>query len=332
VSAPPKHRSLGMNSKRPDQYPPRSNKEYADFLTELALRYPHVKAWQIWNEPNLRAFWQPKDDPAAYYELVKTTVKKLRAAAPGRTLVLGGMAYWSTMFKRGGLMLEELQKLGAFKLVDAIAYHPYLRTPYGDISSRHPYNFITTGLWLNDASRKLGARAIWATEWGWGSYQNKKEHDEVVSEEQQAEYTLQRLVLMMAMGFDKVFYFNISDLPDYVAPPHRDSGLLYKDGRPKPVYKALARFIKLLPGTLQPIKSPQVISKTVKRVWGFAWTTGDGRKVWIAWADQPGQVQIKAVRSVLVHALVSGTNKTINASNGSVRVQLGPAPILVELQ
>lgn len=45
---------------------------------------------------------------------------------------MAGMAYYSQMPVRGGLMLEELVKKGSLNLKTIVAYHPYSQQPEGD--------------------------------------------------------------------------------------------------------------------------------------------------------------------------------------------------------
>jgi polysaccharide biosynthesis protein PslG len=331
VIGPPKHQSKGADMDRPDQYPPADNSVYGKLLVELANRYPQVTAWQIWNEPNLRMFWQPESQPDAYNALVSSAAVMMQQSIPNRIRVLGGMAYWSVMVEQNKLMFEALSKLHTFELVDAVAYHPYMKTPYGDPDSNDPYNFITRGLWLNDALRKLGAKQIWVTEWGWGSYKTNKLHDEMITEPDQAEYTLKRLALMMAMGFDKSFYFNIADLPEYVELPLRDSGLIRLDATPKPSYMALARFLKLTNGNLNPIAAPSM-EGSPSGLWQFNWQKDNGKKLWIVWADTPINVALTNVSgAVRINDLVPGTVSNVNPVNGKVVIPVSGSPMIVEL-
>ncbi|VEB44153.1 Beta-xylosidase [Chromobacterium violaceum] len=65
-----------------DQFPPRSPQVFASRMALLAKRYPAVSAWQVWNEPNLPAYWRPLPSPDGYGKLLQATVPALRQAAP----------------------------------------------------------------------------------------------------------------------------------------------------------------------------------------------------------------------------------------------------------
>jgi len=102
--------STSPDGRHIDQWPPKDFDAFARRMVLLAKRYPFVRYWQIWNEPNIPSFWRPRADPQAYARLVDTVVRAFRAAGlDDRELVLGGMAYYSQMPNHGNaLMLEAL--------------------------------------------------------------------------------------------------------------------------------------------------------------------------------------------------------------------------------
>ena len=126
-----------------------------------------MNAWQVWNEPNLPSFWQPAESPEGYGDLLRTSVRVLRQDAPQRTIVMAGMAYYSQMPVKGGLMLEALGRTGALGLGAIAAYHPYSLQPEGDDPKAN--DFILRAQLINRLLRAAKVPGIWATEWGWSS-------------------------------------------------------------------------------------------------------------------------------------------------------------------
>src|SRR3954454_14648058 len=57
---------------------------FAEWAAQMVQRYRTfpISAWQVWNEPNIPAFWSPKPDPAAYARLLQTTGAAIRKADP----------------------------------------------------------------------------------------------------------------------------------------------------------------------------------------------------------------------------------------------------------
>jgi hypothetical protein len=50
-----------------------------------------IRAWQVWNEPNLPFFWPDGPDPAGYAALLKAAAAGIRAADPGAEIVAAGL-------------------------------------------------------------------------------------------------------------------------------------------------------------------------------------------------------------------------------------------------
>ena len=64
---------------------------YAEFCGTLAARYTgRVQAIEVWNEPNLVAFWSPAPSAASYATLLKKATAAIRASAAAMTVVAGG--------------------------------------------------------------------------------------------------------------------------------------------------------------------------------------------------------------------------------------------------
>jgi beta-xylosidase len=114
-----------------DKYPPKDPIVYAQRMQALAKRYPNVDVWQVWNEPNIPAFWQPRIDPEGYGRLLQPAVAALRQVVPDKPIAMAGMAYYSQMAGREGLMLDAMCRLGAYKLDLIACYHPYTAEPEG---------------------------------------------------------------------------------------------------------------------------------------------------------------------------------------------------------
>jgi hypothetical protein len=121
---------------------PRSPAPYADYLRLLVLRYgPHgsfwrqhrglpkvpIRMWQIWNEPNILAFW-PAPLVPNYVNLLRAAHAAIKQADPGAKVVLAGMPdyVWTE--------LADLYRAGARGLFDVVAVHPYTKLPRGVIT------------------------------------------------------------------------------------------------------------------------------------------------------------------------------------------------------
>jgi hypothetical protein len=177
VMDPPAWRSTAPATGRlRAMYPPRDPAELAAFASALARRYgpggsfwsahpqltpAPIRSWQIWNEPNIQAFWATGPDPAAYVRLLDAVATAIRAADPGAEIVAGGLPYAGN-----GLTPPEfiaaMYAAGARGTFDTIAIHPYAADVAGvmEILRR-------TRLQLDDLGDP--ERPIRATEFGWAT-------------------------------------------------------------------------------------------------------------------------------------------------------------------
>jgi polysaccharide biosynthesis protein PslG len=148
--------------------PPRDAADYAAFLTALVGRYgprgtlwsehPELKArpiraWQLWNEPNLRGFWSQQPFAKRYVELLEAARAALRSADPGARAILAGLP-------NGWAALRRIYRAGGRRFFDAAAIHPYTARPF-----RVP-RFV---LEARKVMHRFGDRRkpVWVTEMSW---------------------------------------------------------------------------------------------------------------------------------------------------------------------
>ena len=130
--------------------PPARVEDFAAMAEEVAARYgdggtfweqrPDLGAqpvtdFEIWNEPNLAAYWCPGPDPAAYAELTVATARGVRAADPGAQIVLGGLSTVADDTVEDGATTR--RRPGSF-LADAVAAEPALAQEI-DVAGLHSY-------------------------------------------------------------------------------------------------------------------------------------------------------------------------------------------------
>lgn len=117
--------------------PPRDPADYAAFLSALVGRYgpagslwsehpelaPRpIRAWQLWNEPNLRGYWSQQPFAERYVALLKAARAALKAADPGAKAILAGLP-------NGWAALRQIYRAGGRRAFDAAAIHPYTARP-----------------------------------------------------------------------------------------------------------------------------------------------------------------------------------------------------------
>ena len=128
--------------------PPKTSTDrarFGDFATAAVRRYgPNgtfwqtcgcpkraIKAWEVWNEPNLAPFWD-LPNPAEYGALLNSTRSALRRADPTARVIFGGLAYPSstsaTRLEPNAFLRDTISAVGANRF-DALALHNYRPDP-----------------------------------------------------------------------------------------------------------------------------------------------------------------------------------------------------------
>jgi hypothetical protein len=159
--------------------PPRDPADFANFLTALVGRYgpagslwaehPEItprpiRAWQLWNEPNLRGYWSEQPFAEGYVALLKAGRAALKAADPGSRAVLAGLP-------NGWEPLRLIYRAGGRSAFDIAAIHPYTARP-----DRVP-RFLREA---RRVMRRFGDRRkpLWVTELSWPASQGRM-HDPI---------------------------------------------------------------------------------------------------------------------------------------------------------
>jgi polysaccharide biosynthesis protein PslG len=233
------------NNNRGVMAPPNNPQDYADFARWAAGYFKgRVSAWEIWNEPNLDYFWTGAD-PVKYAQLVRTAYPAYKAGDPSALVVAGSTSQNDTDW------LRRMYDAGAGGYFDVLSTHPY----QGPIDAK-PEIVDDGNFWIMDhvgavkqlmAARGDGAKAIWATEFGWSSHANngtEASWDRGVSEAVQADYLVRAINWFAARHpyVTNMFWYN--ERNKATGDVHQDNfGLLRRDLSEKPAYAALKNFL-----------------------------------------------------------------------------------------
>ena len=98
----------------------------AAFARFAAATVAHFKGrgvlWEIYNEPNNKAYWKPEPDGTLYAALAVETAKAIKAVAPDEVLCGPGLAGIDRPF------LQKAIDNGLLDVIDAVTVHPYRQT------------------------------------------------------------------------------------------------------------------------------------------------------------------------------------------------------------
>src|SRR5829696_8773829 len=154
---------------------------FATFAGAAARRYdgaflglPRVRYWQIWNEPNLPAYFSIRDTTVLYRAILNAAYRSIHGAVADNTVVAGGLS----PFAAGGLAPFDFMRelLRARSYFDVWSHHPYTEggpshqatlsnnASIGDLAEMHRV--------LERARRahrilSRGAPRFWVTEFSW---------------------------------------------------------------------------------------------------------------------------------------------------------------------
>lgn len=160
------------NGGRPFSWAPTGTRSFADFVHAAATRYPWVRKWTIWNEPN-QARWLRPTSPEVYVErLLNPAYAELHAAIRG-VRVAGGVS--APRASAGGVSpvawIRALAAAGA--RLDAYAHHPYPLRPkvegpwLGGCSHCSTITMADLERLIREVRRSFGPTRIWLTEYAY---------------------------------------------------------------------------------------------------------------------------------------------------------------------
>src|SRR6476469_4741653 len=207
---------------------PLAAQDLGDFAYAVALRYPQVRLYYDWNEPNTRMFAVP-NTVEAYEPMPRPVYAPVHAANPAAKVVAGNLARYRDAGRDPTAWAARLRADGV--PMDYFGIHPYplRRAP---LAVRDPLNRID--LLDVPALARLAGVPVIVSEFGWSSDDAGAEH--------QAEWTAEAIELARCTpglaGF--VFWgFHDHPVPLGVTPdPWVRFGWLDAAGQPKPVYLA----------------------------------------------------------------------------------------------
>lgn len=207
--------------------------QFADFVGHVVARYhKQIHCWEIWNEPNIPAFWKPHSDAAAYTELLKAAYLAAHKADP-HCIIVGAAANETDIN-----WLEAIAEHGGLSYMDAVSIHPY------SMSDGPEQMYLAQQ--LQNVRRFLAAHGrpnlpIWITEMGWTS-----SIENLQSMRHAAIYLVQSYTIAAAEGVQHLFWFSEQDWTE--GGKLQGWGLLSPDMHPKLTFDAYRQIASFLDG------------------------------------------------------------------------------------
>ena len=226
------------NGGRSPNWAPSSKWTFAGFARRAAQRYPFVRNWLIWNEPNQRRWLRPTSARVYVQRLLNPAYdaihRQLRGAQVGGGVTAPRGAY------RGISPVAWMRSMDAARArLDAYAHNPYplhpTDTPFaGGCGHCETITMAKLERLLREVSRAFGDTRIWLTEYGYQT--NPPDRVLGVSKERQARHVGEAaLRAYAAPRVDMLIHYLYRDEPEIA---RWQSGLLTASGAPKPALRA----------------------------------------------------------------------------------------------
>jgi hypothetical protein len=226
------------NGGRPPNFAPTRPRSFRAFARAAATRYPWIRYWLIWNEPN-KPLWLRPTRARIYvehllnpgYEAIHAVLRHARVGG-GVTAPRGGLG--------GVAPVQWIRGMAAAHAkLDAYAHHPYPLRPNETPSSGGCRNcpsitLATLPKLLILVRRAFGPTPVWLTEYGYQT--NPPDVFLGVSPRRQA--TLLSLAAMRAWRLARVTMLIQYLYRDEPVLSRFQTGLVYADGRWKPSLQA----------------------------------------------------------------------------------------------
>ncbi|BCX05598.1 MAG: hypothetical protein KatS3mg053_3536 [Candidatus Roseilinea sp.] len=290
------------------------NNYWGQFVYQVVTRYrDHVRAWEVWNEPNLDEFWPAS--PQLYARLLQVAYQAAKAADPATTVVLGGIfrgvnIQWiDALFKA----VRDLPDAAANAFYhDAIGFHLY---DGGHCSPFDELAYLRNFFW----QPRVGDKPIWITESGIRVWDTPR-GDGYALPGELASFYLTNLAYALANGAQRYYYFRAIDpFPDDPQP----WGLLRNDGQARPSLAALRVAAQHLPAQIE-LAVPAMLNGAAVRAATFYHPQGRTTVVWnIGGAPQRVSLPAGVAQATLVAQ--DGDAQALDATDGRFTLDLAPA-------
>lgn len=236
------------------------------FAQAAAARYAPqgVHVWEVWNEPNVVAFWKPTPNPQAYTALLQATAAAIRSQDSQATILTGGLTGSLTTSSSISAVafLHAMYGDGAKSAFDGVAMHPYTYPylpTYPTVYSWREMADAPTNLYTIMQQNGDGGKKIWITEYGAptngpGTVLTENARTPI-SKSNYVNEDLQSQLLAIAVQqyaaypwAGPFFWYSYKDLSNNPNDRENFFGLLRADGSHKPAYDAYKQAISNVTG------------------------------------------------------------------------------------
>lgn len=267
--------------------------------------------WEIWNEPDLDRFWQPKPNPDDYMALTKVAISAMRQADSNATIVAPALTGLEPKYQEAWNFLERCFVLGLPALVDAISVHPYRLGP--PESAPSDYHRLRT-LIARYAPKGKENMPIISSEWGYSLTW--------VSPEQQAAYFVRLFLLNLLNDLPLSIWYDWQDDGPDQKQMEQNFGIITSNGQPKVGYFAAQTLTRELAG----FRLANQVPLASDADYALLFANGAARKQVLWTTNNPHLVTLPTQGSSVMVTNMTGEKRTVPTTDGKLILELTGSP------
>jgi len=243
----------------------------------------HNIIWEIWNEPNNRAFWKPYPNAAQYRKLAFTTCRAIHDADSSATLIAPAMV------KFGWGFIDTLFQSGILKYLSAVSVHPYRDGPPPFMPESAGSDLVKLEELIPQYAPAGKKTPVISGEWGYSTSHITKG----VSLQTQSDYFARMQLYNLYLGVPLSIWYDWKNDGTDLLKIGQNRGLVTADLTPKPLYTASAVLIHELTGyhvnhrynTSNDSDVVLILENTGDTVKAAVWTEGHSHNITLKLSD-----------------------------------------------
>ena len=245
------------------RFPPSAQRmdAWRNAVRTMVRRYPKLAALEVWNEPNLKQYWQSGPDPVLYSTMLKEAYETVRAEGSTAKVLGGALSSANDQDEAAGRPVMSYRKFlkgmydnGAKANMDAISLHPYP----DDIDLWRHYKMLTEVREIRDRAGDE-SRPLWLTELGITTVGKGSNHTFTENDQANTHSRMYKeLRTTRNADVHAVLVHTLMDPSFFAATdPEHGYGVVRADGRKKPAYCTFAKI------HISTFSCPKDVAKTV---------------------------------------------------------------------